>query len=124
MPEPDCMTYCSACGRQVGDNWKFCNTCGGTTVQRGAAGEAIPQGPTEIVWERLAVRGLGPASMVQRARVPGGWLVWVTERESLGGSNVMPGRSLLGPGTYQATVPVGLSGLTFLPDPSHSWGGV
>lgn len=122
------IAQCTTCGKQVSEGSKFCTFCGAATEQRSAAGQVGASGLVEMNWERLAVRGLGPGAMVHRARVPGGWLVWVTERESLAGSNYIPSdaqlvRQVLSRGGFPTTVPVGFSGLTFLPDPNHSWDG-
>jgi hypothetical protein len=69
-------------------------------------------------WERLAVRGLRPGATVDRTQVPGGWLVWVTETDSLNGLTPL---GLLS--SARSSVPVGFSGLTFYPDPDHAWNG-
>src|ERR1035441_10864663 len=70
--------FCAKCSKQIEDHATFCTYCGNATEQENP--------PPVMSWEHMAVRGLRPGAKVDRARVPGGWLVWVTERESLDGT--------------------------------------
>ena len=100
---------CANCRKQIEDHATFCTYCGNATDQENAP-------PPVMSWEHIAVRGLRPGAKVDRARVPGGWLVWVTERESLDGT--IPNGLMA---ERRTSVPVGFSGLTFYPDPEHAW---
>jgi hypothetical protein len=103
--------FCANCRKQIEDHATFCTYCGNATDQ-----ENPP--PPVMNWEHIAVRGLRPGAKLDRARVPGGWLVWVTESESIDGRTPI-GVLVDGP----SSVPVGFSGLTFYPDPDHAWNG-
>ena len=68
-----------------------------------------------MTWESVGSRG-GPN--IERASVPGGWLVWAKESTSMRG--MVP---VGGGGDCASEVPVGFAGLTFYPDPNHTWDG-
>jgi hypothetical protein len=52
-----------------------------------------------LIWEKIETEGYGGPSYSYRARVPGGWLVCFVDNIAEGGAG----------------------GLTFYPDPNHSW---
>lgn len=54
-----------------------------------------------LIFERIEAEWEGKGINVSRAMVPGGWLVFVVH----------------------ATGPVGQGGITFVPDPNHTWDG-
>jgi hypothetical protein len=58
-----------------------------------------------VLWAGLPNRGMGLNSEINRAKVPGGWLVFVSVQS--------PSRAGESAG----------SGLTFVPDPEHKWDG-
>jgi len=79
----------------------------GTTTQ--AQEKTVP--PPQLVWSPIKDAGAPNRLRVYRARVPGGWLVLVHHKEERSQSN--------GSGVG---VGVGIgSGVTFVPDPEHTW---
>lgn len=63
-----------------------------------------------ITWEQLRTT---PGPCLQRARVPGGWLVVFYEMETMTLSSDSGGPN------YSGDVPYG--GMTFVPDAAHAW---
>jgi hypothetical protein len=84
----------------------------------------------ELAWEVIENTCPGPlppgqmdCTYTQRAKVPGGWLVRSTRlTREMTTHPVVPGYPGGPSGNYQAVGGAGTGvGLTFLPDPNHSW---
>jgi len=80
-------------------------------------------GMSQLRWELLESESIEPSremmtiNRVERARIPGGWLVRAYAATM---SSVESGATLLGGKGVGHGVGVGV-GLTFVPDPEHAW---
>ena len=70
-----------------------------------------PARPATMIWAPVKDAGAPPSLNVYRAKVPGGWLVLVHQQKEKGQSSSQGFGMGLGIG----------SGVTFVPDPEHSW---
>jgi hypothetical protein len=59
----------------------------------------------ELEWEKLEIGSKDGLKFLQRAKAPGGWLIWLSKDKPLPGDKAPP------------------SGLMFYADPNHKWNG-